>query len=200
MTQLIAHRVNTREMLEKTDKSLGIEVDIRTYGNRFVIHHDPMEAGTDFDEWLSAYDHKTLILNVKEEGLEPYLIEKMQSAGIEDYFFLDQSFPFLVKYAVQSRGRSAVRLSEFEDMNTVLTLKDKINWVWIDCFTKFPLTQEIAVSLQEAGFKTCLVSPELQGRFDISEITNMAETMTQLSFVPDAVCTKLPGDWKKVLN
>ena len=43
-------------------------MDIRSEGARLIIHHDPFVAGESFDEWINAYQHGTLILNVKEEG------------------------------------------------------------------------------------------------------------------------------------
>ncbi|MBT6472144.1 MAG: hypothetical protein HOK52_12925, partial [Candidatus Marinimicrobia bacterium] len=93
----ILHRVNTKGALLKTPKELGVEVDIRSKGNQLIMHHDPFQDGEDFEDWLGVYEHGILILNVKEEGLEGRLIELMSKYNIDDYFFLDQSFPFLVK-------------------------------------------------------------------------------------------------------
>ena len=72
----------------------------------------------DFETWLDHYSHKTLILNVKEEGLEERLIASMASRGIDDFFFLDQSFPFLIKWSKLGEHRCAVRVSEFENIET----------------------------------------------------------------------------------
>lgn len=77
--KLISHRRNTVSELLATDSKYGIEVDIRSEGDRLIIHHDPCVAGESFDEWIDAYRHGTLILNVKEEGLEARLIALMQS-------------------------------------------------------------------------------------------------------------------------
>ena len=63
---LIRHRRNTRAELEATPRELGIEVDIRSQGDDLVIHHDPFVVGERFEDWLQAYAHATLILNVKE--------------------------------------------------------------------------------------------------------------------------------------
>ena len=72
--QIISHRINTSTLLKKTPKFFGIEVDIRSNENKLIIHHDPFEKGEDFEEWLKCFNHKTLILNVKEEGLEERLL------------------------------------------------------------------------------------------------------------------------------
>ena len=195
--QLIAHRINTAAQLRQTPKEYGVEVDIRSHGKDLIIHHDPFEAGELFDDWLSHFDHRTLILNVKEEGLEPRLINLMSSAGVEDYFFLDQSFPFLLRYASLVKGRSAVRFSEFESLNTVLSLAGKVNWVWVDCFTHMPLGSEDCAQLKQAQFKLCLVSPELQGRDAEAEIEPMQNTLIERQIDIDAVCTKRPDLWER---
>lgn len=195
---LISHRRNTIAELRATDNKYGVEVDIRCVGEKLIMHHDPFVAGESFDEWVAAYRHGTLILNVKEEGLEARLIALMASKGIDDYFFLDQSFPFLVKWSKAGEHRCAVRVSEFESIETALTLAGKVDWVWVDCFTKFPLSEEDAVRLKKAGFKLCLVSPELQGRNAEIEIPALVSLLKARNIESDAVCTKRPDLWEKM--
>ncbi len=195
--KLISHRRNTLVQLNETPLKYGIEVDIRSHGDRLIIHHDPFVDGESFEAWLAAYRHGTLILNVKEEGLEARLIDLMQRAEIEDYFFLDQSFPFLVKYSRLGVHRCAVRVSEFESIQTALTLAGKVDWVWVDCFTQFPLSHDDARKLQEAGFKLCLVSPELQGRDAETEIAQLAQLLQERNIRAEAVCTKRPDLWER---
>lgn len=194
--KLIAHRKNTLADLHATDPKHGVEVDIRSEGSRLIMQHDPMVAGEPFDEWLNAYQHGTLILNVKEEGLEPTLIAMMAAKEITDYFFLDQSFPFLMKWAKASERRCAVRVSEFESIETALTLAGQVDWVWVDCFSHFPLTHRDAERLRLADFKLCLVSPELQGRDAEREIPLLASLLNERDIVAEAVCTKRPDLWE----
>jgi hypothetical protein len=193
--RLIAHRRNTLAELLATPVKYGVEVDIRSFGKRLVMHHDPFIEGEDFVEWLDHYRHDTLILNVKEEGLEQRLLALMAERGIEDFFFLDQSFPFLVKTARQGERRCAVRVSEYEHIDTALSLAGKIDWVWVDCFTRFPLSTEDAARLHEAGLKLCLVSPELQQRTGDDEIPMLRALLAERKIVPEAVCTKRPECW-----
>lgn len=193
--KLIAHRKNTLQALCDTPVAYGVEVDIRSIGERLVIHHDPYVAGESFDEWIAAYRHGTLILNVKEEGLEARLIALMQQHQIADYFFLDQSFPFLIKWSRMGEKRCAVRVSEFESIDTALSLAGKVDWVWVDCFNHFPLQAHDAQRLHDAGFKLCLVSPELQGRDAATGIPAMAGLLAERGIVMDAVCTKQPTLW-----
>lgn len=194
--KIIRHRINTIAELQGLSPIYGAEVDIRSKGERLIIHHDPFSGGEDFRDWIAAYRHGTLILNVKEEGLESRLIELMRLHGIEDYFFLDQSFPFLIKWAKLGERRCAVRVSEYESIETALTLAGKVDWVWVDCFTQFPLGIEDASRLKQSGFKLCLVSPELQGRDPASEIPSMSAILAELQITVDAVCTKRPDIWE----
>lgn len=194
---LISHRRNTLAELAATPPQYGVEVDIRSIGERLVIHHDPFVEGESFDAWIAAYRHGTLILNIKEEGLEARLIALMQQHGITDYFFLDQSFPFLVKWSKAGEHRCAVRVSEYESVESALTLAGKVDWVWVDCFTRFPLSGADAARLQQAGFRLCLVSPELQGRPADSEIPALRALLAERGIVADAVCTKRADLWEQ---
>jgi len=198
--KLICHRRNTLKELLATPTQYGVELDIRSYGNKLVIHHDPMIEGESFETWVAAYKHGTLILNVKEEGLEAHLIDLMKAHGIEDYFFLDQSFPFLIKWAKAGERRCAVRVSEFETIDTALTLAGKIDWVWVDCFTHFALTHDEFKQLKNAGFKLCLVSPELQGRPAETEILRLADLLKERDIQADAICTKRPDLWEQFVR
>jgi hypothetical protein len=119
----------------------------------------------------------------------------MARYGIEDWFFLDQSFPFLVKWSRAGERRCAVRVSEFETIETALTLAGRIEWVWVDCFTRFPIDGPQAATLQRAGFKLCLVSPELQGRPADAEIPALRAHLAKERICPEAVCTKRPDLW-----
>ncbi len=193
---IVSHRRNTIAQLNETPTEFGIELDIRSRGQDLIVHHDAFVEGERFDDWLAHYRHRLLILNVKEEGLEDALLERMARAGISDFFFLDQSFPFLVRTANRGERRCAVRVSEFESIDTALTLAGRIDWVWVDCFTRFPLDTSDAERLRDAGFRLCLVSPELQGRSDPAAISAMRNEVASKNIRIDAVCTKQPDLWR----
>lgn len=193
---VIRHRRNTLADLRATSADLGIELDLRSRGEELIVHHDAFADGERFEDWLAGFRHRTLILNVKEEGLEDRLIALMRERGIEDYFFLDQSFPFLVRTANRGEPRCAVRVSEFESIDTALSLAGRIQWAWVDCFTRFPLDGAQARRLQDAGFKLCLVSPELQGRDAGREIPALRALLAREGIVAEAVCTKEPELWR----
>jgi len=191
----ILHRINTIALLEKTPSNFGVEIDIRSNGESLILHHEPFKQGELFEEWIRSYHHGTLILNVKEEGLESPLLKLMNQYKINDFFFLDQSFPFLRKTAGMGESRCAVRVSEYENIETVLSLSGMVDWVWVDCFTRFPLKKKEADQLTNAGFRLCFVSPELQGRRERAHIIEFRREVELLGIKGDAVCTKYADLW-----
>jgi hypothetical protein len=195
--KIIHHRRNTIAELGATPVRYGVEVDIRSRRDALVIHHDPFADGEAFDAWITAYRHGTLILNVKEEGLEDRLLALMASHEIEDFFFLDQSFPFLIRTARRGERRCAVRISEYESIDTALSLAGLVAWVWVDCFNEgLWLSGAEANRLHDAGFRLCLVSPELQGRTSADELERVKERLRTQAISIDAVCTKMPAQWE----
>ena len=198
--EIILHRRNTITELKSTPSDYGVEIDIRSDGKELILHHDPFSHGVYFKDWIQHYKNGTLILNVKEEGLEPKLIEIMQDSGIFDYFFLDQSFPFLIKYSDHEHSRSAVRVSEYESIDTALRLADRVDWVWLDCFNKFPVSIEEYKALTEVGYRICVVSPELQGRDPRPEVEEILSFTKKNKITFDAVCTKMPEFWVSCIH
>ena len=191
---IIHHRRNTKNLLDKTKLKYGLEIDIRSNSNDLILSHDPYINAQSFDEWHKHYNHKFLVLNIKEEGLEEKIFYLMNKYNIEDFFVLDQSFPFLIKTINQGESRVSVRLSEYESINTLLNLSEKVDWVWVDYFTKFPLDKSQYEILKKVGFRVCIVSPELQG-FPIEELLTLKKYLQNSNIIADAVCTKYPDLW-----
>jgi hypothetical protein len=190
----VAHRINTLEALRQTPTDLGVEIDIRSAGGRLHLHHDPFVPGEDFERWLSEYDHRLLILNVKEDGLEDQLLASLAAREVDAFFFLDQPFPTIVKMARRGERRCAVRFSEYESLETVLALTGLIDWVWVDGFRHSPLDAASAEAIRAAGFRTCVVSPELQeAGLETDAIERLRARLAGVPF--DAVCTKAPERW-----
>ena len=128
--------------------------------------------------------------------MEDRLLQVMSERGIEEFFFLDQSFPFLVRTARGGETRCAVRVSEYESVQTALSLAGLVRWVWVDSFSHFPLEAQDAANLHAAGLQLCLVSPELQGRDDPAEVAALREFLAREGIYPAAVCTKHPQRWE----
>ena len=194
--EIIAHRINTIKQLKNLRTNFGVEVDIRTYNNELVIGHDPFSNYINFNDWISEYKHRTLILNVKEDGLEDILLLKMKLHNIKKFFLLDQGFPYLVKTINNGEKRCSIRFSEYESINTALSLKGKVEWVWVDFFTKFPLNLQTYNILKNSNFKLCIVSPELQGHDDLTCV-KLKNYLIKNKISLDAVCTKKMGFWEE---
>ena len=192
----IAHRVNTSEQLRNVPPEYGVEIDLRDSGRRLILQHDPFGDGEDFADWLAHYRHALLILNIKSERIEPRVLELLRRHGVGDYFLLDCSFPMIRLLSDQGERRIAVRFSEFEPLEAALSLAGRVDWAWIDCFTRMPLTPRTYERLR-ASFKLCAVSPELQGR-PVESIAEYAEALQP--YAMDAVCTKHPATWQAVVQ
>jgi len=85
--EYIAHRINTIEELKTIPKEYGVELDLRDFGDRLILQHDPFKDGEDFEEYLKYYNHGTMILNIKSESIEHKVLELIKKYKIEKYFF-----------------------------------------------------------------------------------------------------------------
>ena len=193
---IVHHRRNEVAQLASVPVEEGVEIDIRSHGNDLIIQHDPFLPGELLSDWLAHYSHRLLILNVKEEGLEPRCLELMKDFNIDNFFFLDQTFPFLIKTALLGEKRCAARVSEYESIETALSLNAMVEWLWIDTFTRFPLNAKELGELLKIGYKLCVVSPELLGRDGKKGIKEFRSYFEGERVSIDAVCTKLPELWR----
>jgi bifunctional N-acetylglucosamine-1-phosphate-uridyltransferase/glucosamine-1-phosphate-acetyltransferase GlmU-like protein len=183
------HRVNTITELNYINNTYGIEIDLRDNVNGYIhLSHDPFIQGEKFEDFLNYYNHSFLILNIKSEGIEYKVLELLKKFNINNYFFLDSSFPMIYKLSSEGNKNFAIRFSQFEGLDTILNMKGKVDWVWMDCFDKNPLTKDIYIILKEAGFKLCFVSPELQNQPD--KIVEYKIFFQEQQIVLDMVCTK----------
>lgn len=183
------HRINTISELKQISPKYGIELDLRDNLNGDVhLVHDPFIAGELFDEFLKFYNHSFIILNIKSERIEYKVLDLLKKYNITNYFFLDSSFPMIYKLSNEGEKKMAVRFSEFEGVDTIMNMKDNVEWIWVDCFTKNPLTYEIYSRFKSAGFKLCFVSPELQNQNQKLEIYR--DFFIKEKIEMDMICTK----------
>jgi len=192
---IIQHRVNEIEELEQTPGHLGIEVDVRSNAEGLYLHHDPFTVGPSFGHFLDFYDHSFIVLNVKEEGLEEQCLQLLEHRGIKNYFFLDQTMPFLIRRGLQGNRDSACRVSEYESLDTAQSLAGFCEWSWVDSFQKGGLDFETLEKLKSLNFRICLVSPELHGTHRLEEAKNLVGLLKDAELQIDAVCTKYPTMW-----
>ena len=187
--EYIAHRINTIEELQQAPKEYGVEVDLRDYGERLILQHDPFKDGEDFEEFLKYFNHGTMILNIKSEGIEHKVLKYIHQYNIKKYFFLDSSFPMIYLLSKNNEKNIALRFSEYEEVDTILTMAGKVKWVWVDCFSRLPITSDKYALLKENGFQLCLVSPELQRQDEKVELYR--QDLHENGIVFDAICTKI---------
>ena len=164
----VAHRINTLQELELVPSSIGIEFDVREGQSGCIVTHDPWTESVPLDIFLHHCHHAFYIVNIKCEGIEPTVLALLNAHSITNFFLLDCSFPMIRKLIQQGESRIAVRLSEYEHLPVI---RGFVQWIWIDVFSKLPVTANECKRLHSLGFKLCLVSSELQGHsLDTSEI------------------------------
>lgn len=209
--QIIIHRVNTIEELKTISNKYGVEIDIRGYGNKLLLSHEPVdnpEKYNDLEEYLKEFSSRKMsfiIFNTKEAGYEQKIIDLAAKYKIpkEKYFLLDVEFPYLFHATRKKRIKEiAIRYSEAEPIEAVeaqiVNGRPLLNWVWIDTNTILPINPEIIKKLKP--FKTCLVCPERWGRPD--DILAYAKKIKELDFHLDAVMTarQYAGQWENLMS
>lgn len=191
--EFIAHRINTLEELKSVSYEYGVELDLRDdLTGRIYIQHNPFENGEDFEPYAAEYGahHKgTMILNVKSERIEHKVLEIVKKYGIKRYFFLDSTFPMIKLLSDMGERNIAVRFSEYEGMDTVRAMAGKIDWVWVDTFTRLPLDRATCDEMKRLGYKLCLVSPELQGQPE--KIETYKKQIAEMGIEFDSICAKI---------
>jgi len=194
--ELIAHRVNRVAELEGLDPGFGLEFDVRSHRGQLILNHEPGKDGEALADFLQAVVRSgrtgTLVFNPKEDGLEDMILEAVESLGIERFFLLDLAMPTLVKLAIGKGVTSlAVRVSEYEPIESTRPFRGKADWVWLDCFSGKPPEPSLVEELRK-DFHVCLVSPELQ-RHPKEWIAGFRASLGGLI---DAVCTDHPESWR----
>ena len=192
--ELVIHRVNIIKELKKIPKEYGCEIDIRTDGSKLILNHDPFEKGDSLIDYLDEYKNGTLVLNIKESGIEDLVLEEIRKRNIKSFFLLDVEFPYLFSASEKGEKNIAVRFSEKEPIENVKLFKDKLDWVWIDTITKIPLYKNNIDILKQ--FKSCLVCPSRWGREN--EILKMKKELKRLDFKIDVIMTsiKMIREWE----
>ena len=185
----IAHRINTIKNLLNTPLEYGVEVDLRDFGKKIILQHDPFKDGESFEEYLKNYNHGTMILNIKSEGIETKVLKLLRQYNVKSYFFLDCSFPMINFLSSKGERNIALRFSEFEGVDTISLMSKKIDWIWVDCFSRLPITAQNYKLLKDHKYKLCLVSPELQDQ-DL-KLETYKNYLQKEGIIFDAICTKL---------
>ena len=191
--EIIIHRVNKIKELKKIPLNFGAEVDIRTGGSELILSHNPFLKGDKLINYLENYKHKTLVLNLKEAGIEKNVLDAVKKYSIKSYFLLDVEMPYMYSATKKGQKNIAVRFSEYENISIAKYFKNKLKWVWIDTVTKLPLDKKNTKLL--SNFKSCIVCPERWGRKN--DISKYKKKLISLNFKPTAIMTsrKCINNW-----
>lgn len=160
--EIILHKVNTLKELEQTPKIYGTEIDVRAFKNKLILNHDPYRNGDLLEKYLKKYKHGTLIVNIKESGIELDVIKLLKKYNINDYFLLDIEFPFVLKAIKLKNKNISIRLSKLETVKNLNDFKNKVKWIWIDTYFSYLPKKKFFTNLK--GYKVCIVCPERWGK------------------------------------
>jgi hypothetical protein len=186
--EIIIHRVNTIKKLRSISNNFGTEIDIRSSSSKLILSHEPFAKGDSLENYLSEYKKGTLILNIKESGIEQSVLKLIKKYKIKSYFLLDVEFPYIFKTLDEKLNKNiAVRFSEYEPINLSNKLINRVNWIWLDTYKKFSLNYKNLKFIKK--FKSCLVCPERWNRQ--RDIKKYYLLMKKLKFMPDAIMTSL---------
>jgi hypothetical protein len=142
----------------------GVETDLREFNGNLVISHDiPNENAILIDDFFKLYTSQSeslLALNIKSDGLQSILKNKLEEFNIHNYFVFDMSVPDSIGYI--NNGISFFsRQSEYE---MVPIFYDQSEGIWLDSFNNEWFDLELIINHIENGKKVAIVSSELHGR------------------------------------
>jgi hypothetical protein len=194
----------------------GIEIDIRSLGSHLIVNHDRFYS-IDFEniddcvflqdvaKYLKDY---TVIVNVKESGLEEQISNILDEYGSIKYYFLDSQIPDIIRLSKQNkyRGKFIIRVSDYETLNYKFLAQCKPEFIWVDYnFDNFNILDYIKYLkeidsneyLNKNGIKKILVSPELYGLQNINITKDIIKVTNKELLNRYSVCTKISEDWRK---
>ena len=196
----IIHKVNTIDKLKTIPVNYGVEIDIRFENKYLYLSHDPivkLDSVCMLQDFLSEFNHKFLVANVKDAGIEAEVINTIREVT-ENFFLLDFEIPFLFKKNKDIKKFLSARYSLFEKVNRDSLIVDYVEWLWVDSYEELPINKFNLNTLPI--LKKCLVSPERWGREE--DITEIADFMllNELNFELIMTNINTVDIWKKALK
>jgi hypothetical protein len=172
--RILAHRGLWRTPDEKNSRSAlgtalergyGLETDVRDYGGRLVISHDPPTADalpleTLLDDYRRMGASGALALNIKSDGLAAPMVAALQSYEVANYFVFDMSVPDMLHY--HRLGANAY--SRHSDVETEIVGLDCSQGIWLDAFQTDWYDAATIHRLLASEKQVAVVSSELHGR------------------------------------
>lgn len=191
--EFVIHRVNTINKLRNIPEIYGCEIDIRADRSNLILNHDPFKKGEKLENFLDEYKNGTLVLNIKESGIEDKVLEEVRKREIKSYFLLDVEAPYLYKAIEKGERNISLRFSEYEPIENTIVFDNKFDWLWIDVITRLPIDKYNIEIIKK--YKTCLVCPSRWNKTNIKEIKN---NLNSLNYLPNFVMTEIDfvKEWK----
>lgn len=179
----------------------GTETDVRDYMGQIVISHDiPDESSLHLDDFFKIFNRYSnpsllLALNIKSDGLQTKLHEKLIKFGINNYFVFDMSIPDTIGYLKKGINTFS-RQSEHEPIPVFF---DQCQGIWLDAFETRWFNDEIIINHIQKGKKVVIVSSELHKRNHLELWEYLKKNnIHQLENV--SLCTDFPHDATKFFN
>lgn len=213
---IFLHRQNDPEFMLIKDVD-GIELDVRSIGERLILTHNRIknEQASIFasdvlflEDQIQFLKDYTVIVNVKESGLEEQIADLFEYNNIK-YYFLDSQIPDIVRLSKKERfkGKFIIRVSPYEKINNDLLNHSKAEFIWVDWhnFEHFKILDYIKYLkdidsdeyLIKNNIKKILVSPELYGLQNINITKDIIKVTNKELLNRYSVCTKIPDEWRK---
>ena len=176
------------------ENGFGVETDLRYDNNQIIISHDlPTSKSVPFSELLNLYANQKklpLALNIKNDGLQNFILDLLNKYNITNYFVFDMSIPDLLGY--RNLGlHYFVRQSEYEPVNTLF---DDASGIWLDQFNSDWVDFNTLKMHVLNKKKLCIVSPELHGRQPDFAWANYKKILDKLpSNAKIYLCTDYPN-------
>lgn len=166
----------------------SVETDLRDFGGRVVVSHDPVQRGEQPIDLgalreLKSRNGAIFALNIKSDGLVP-LMGKREPRE----FFFDMSTPEVLKYS-KADLPLALRISDLEEQSQPSGVQGE--WLWIDSFQGDWFLQSSFSPREQVG--AVLVSPELHGRDPSAAWDWLARLWSEIPNL--CVCTDLPKEF-----
>jgi glycerophosphoryl diester phosphodiesterase len=180
----------------------GTETDIRDYCGQLVISHDIANSSCmSFDYFLQLYTafpkKPRLALNIKADGLQDKILEKISKYEISNYFVFDMSVPDGLAYLKKGLC-TFTRQSEFEKQPAFY---ESAHGVWLDEFENHWINETIIDSHILNSKKICIVSPELHRRPVEKEWKHYKSICNRKSWRNDVmICTDLAEEAERIFN
>jgi hypothetical protein len=176
-------------------EGFGVETDLRDLNGEVVISHDPpvdltLTAQIFMDFYASAGADGRLALNIKADGIQKLILNLVSEAciSLENCFVFDMAVPDAIGY-IELGIPTYTRISEYE----AAPYLGRSAGVWVDSFNGDLPPVVNAKRLLEAGYRACIVSPELHQRPYLTLWQEIRSAGLQ-NYALFELCTDLPQD------